>query len=139
MSNPLVNFFKKIGRGLGLTKLGKLLAGVSHLFTEEQLDHALDLVRAAIDKFEAGANRKTWVVHMLQTQFHLPLHLANLLTELAVAQLKHAEDEAFKKLDDVLVGGDEVVQQAPEPTPEGVVVSSTTADQGPKATKSAKA
>lgn len=116
MSNPFVKFFKALGRGF--SKLGHLLAGISHLFTEAQLDFALDVVHAAVDKFPGNANRKTWATHMVMTELHLPEHLANLLVELAVTQIKHREDQLFQRLDDALDGKDEFPNVQPV---EGVV------------------
>lgn len=113
----IFGFFKRFGR------LGKLLAGLTSLFTEAQLDFAIAQARAAVDKFTGGsndnANRRTWLVFVLERELHLPPHLANLLAELAVTQLKHLEDEAFKKLDDVLVGSDAtpVVDHPPSDQP----------------------
>lgn len=99
----LFDFFKRFG------SLGRLLAGLSSLFTEAQLDQAIALVKEAVDKFAGlgdNNNRRVWAAAQLVERFHLPQHLANLLVELAVTRIKHAEDEAFKKLDDVLVGRD---------------------------------
>lgn len=99
MHNPftaLVHFFKRLG-----PKLGTAIHVISHLITEEQFAHALEYVaEAAANATFANANRQTQVVSRLM-KLGMPEHLARLATEMAVTQLKHAEDAGVAKLEEL--------------------------------------
>ena len=97
-----VSFVKKLGKGLK--------AAASRIFksiTDQQIDIAIAIVKAASLKFTDNAERREWAVTKVQSELRLPESLARWLIETAVVQVKEEvaqlldeAGEAAKKLND---------------------------------------
>lgn len=79
----IVDFFKGIGH-----LLARAFGLIRRLVPEEQLRRGIELVREAADKFADNADRRAWVSLELQTVFHLPESVANLIVEIALQHVK---------------------------------------------------
>lgn len=91
--NHIIDFFKKIGHFLGAA------FHLLHLvFSEQQLEQAVLLVKTAADKYTDNQQRREWVAMELVSVCHLPESVARLLTELAVNLVKHEEGVLLDKL-----------------------------------------
>ena len=95
MANPLVSFFKKLGR---LVK--RVFVLVDKIVPEEQLLEGIRLVQAAATQFTSNPTRRNWVIERLIVQFGIPEYIARLTVELALVHVKNAINEGADKLAD---------------------------------------
>lgn len=95
--NPL-NVFKNIGKGIlkGIGLVERGLGIVANELTDEQLQHAVRLVKAAADQFVDKAARREWCVAELQS-LGLPEWLSRLAVEVALKLVKKEAEKAINK------------------------------------------
>lgn len=90
----IVSFFKGIGHALA-----GAFGVVKKLVPEEMMIAGLELAKAAAVKEIDNAGRRAWVIGQLQAKFPIGESIARLVTELAVAQLKHGVDVGIDKVE----------------------------------------
>ena len=88
----LIDFLKGIGH-----VFGKVFGVIRKIVPEDQLIHAIELVKTAGEQFVDNAMRREWVVTALMTEFHVPESVARLMTEMAVSSVKRGVDVAAEK------------------------------------------
>ena len=91
-------FFRGAGR-----VIGRALNLIKAIVPEEDLLRAIDLVRAAANKFVDNETRRTWVIAELMKLPWMRESLARLLVELALQHLKRgvidrATEEAIERV-----------------------------------------